>query len=118
MATHAVKNFIRNRDFFKIVSALETGADHGMWTFQRYRTWLDNRTDWAVPGQSPEPPDSESAETHAKVPSLQAFPVGAKAGGPLKRSVTAPPAPKSPVRIEIEPVESEFGKILKRPGEK
>src|SRR3989449_992565 len=29
MATHAVKNFIRNRDFFKIISALETGAEHG-----------------------------------------------------------------------------------------
>ena len=36
VATHAVKNFIRNRDFFKIISAIETGADHGMWGFQRY----------------------------------------------------------------------------------
>ncbi len=27
------------------------------------------------------------------------------------------PSPKPPVRIEIEPGESEFGKILKRPGE-
>src|SRR5581483_364254 len=27
MATHAIKNFIRTRDFFKIASALETGAD-------------------------------------------------------------------------------------------
>src|SRR5579862_3862958 len=34
MATHAVKNFVRNRDFFKITSSLETGAEHGMWTFQ------------------------------------------------------------------------------------
>src|SRR5690349_23422139 len=30
VATHAVKNFIRNREFFKIASSLETGADHGM----------------------------------------------------------------------------------------
>jgi len=38
---------------------------------------------------------------------------------PEKR--TAPtrraPAPKTSERIEIEPVEGEFGKILKRPGE-
>jgi twitching motility protein PilT len=36
VATHAVKNFIRSREFFKISSALETGAEHGMWSFQRY----------------------------------------------------------------------------------
>src|SRR5580692_5150348 len=36
VATHAVRNFIRTRDFFKIASALETGADHDMWSFQRY----------------------------------------------------------------------------------
>src|ERR1041385_7579216 len=49
MATHAVKNFIRNRDFFKIISSLETGAEHGMWRFQRYRTWLNSRKTWHVP---------------------------------------------------------------------
>ncbi|MGA2657147.1 MAG: PilT/PilU family type 4a pilus ATPase [Verrucomicrobiota bacterium] len=118
MATHAVRNFIRNRDFFKIVSALETGAEHGMWTFQRYRTWLENRTNWAIPGQSPEAPDTESAETPAMAPSLPAFPVAAKAAGPPRKPGAAPPAPKSPGRIEIEPVEGEFGKILKRSGEK
>src|SRR6266480_3123501 len=32
--THSVKNHIRNSEFFKIVSALETGAEHGMWTYQ------------------------------------------------------------------------------------
>src|SRR3974390_682602 len=57
MATHAVKNFVRNRDFFKIASSIETGAEHGMWTFQRYRTWLENRTNWYIPGQTPDPPD-------------------------------------------------------------
>src|SRR5436853_7900764 len=41
IATHAVKNFIRTRDFFKIASALETGAEHGMWSSQRYRMWLE-----------------------------------------------------------------------------
>ena len=51
--THAVKNFIRNRDFFKITSSLETGAEHGMWTLQRYRAWLDSRKNWYIPGQNP-----------------------------------------------------------------
>ena len=63
MATHAVKNFIRTREFFKIISAIETGADHGMWTFQRYAKWLETRANFFIPGQNAEPPDSEPAES-------------------------------------------------------
>src|SRR6266850_7279846 len=50
IGTHAIKNFIRNRDFFKIISSLETGAEHGMWSFQRYRAWLEKRKNWSIPG--------------------------------------------------------------------
>src|SRR3954467_10125532 len=59
IATHAVKNFIRTRDFFKIASALETGAEHGMWSLHRYRAWLDNRSKWHTTDQPEEAPDSE-----------------------------------------------------------
>jgi twitching motility protein PilT len=118
MPTNAVKNFIRNRDFFKIISAVETGGEHGMWSYQRYRTWLDNRTRWNNPDQNPEPPDSEPMETSAPaVPAL--VPPPAKVARP-ERKVEAPPAAmpgKTSGRIEIEPDESEFGKILKRPGQ-
>ena len=54
--THAVKNFIRTRDFFKITSSLETGAEHGMWTLQRYRAWLDSRKNWYIPARPRKPP--------------------------------------------------------------
>ena len=121
LATHAVKNFIRNRDFFKIVSSLETGADHGMWSFQRYRTWLENRKNWHIPGSPSEAVETESAEP-AQVPSRpQAFPITSKiAPAPAKvfNPAPVPAAGGRPAgRIEIEPTESEFGKILKRPGE-
>jgi len=121
MPTNAIKNFIRNRDFFKIVSALETGGEHGMWSFQRYRTWLENRTRWNDPEQNPEPPDSEPAEEPgaAAVPALA--PVAAKVARPERKVEPAPASAATPAktagRIEIEPDESEFGKILKRPGE-
>jgi twitching motility protein PilT len=116
MPTHAVKNFIRNRDFFKIASSLETGADHGMWTFQRYRAWLDSRKSWYFPEQNPEPPDSESPGTDsppASLPASSRTPNPAKHPGPAPQ----PQGAKGSARIEIEPVESGFGKILKRPGE-
>ena len=98
MATHAVKNFIRSREFFKIVSALETGAEHDMWTFQRYVRWLESRTDFFVPGRDVEPPDNDLPGVVSTAHTL------------------APPSKLGETRrIEIEPIEGDFGKILKRP---
>jgi hypothetical protein len=120
MPTHAVKNFIRNREFFKILSSLETGAEHGMWSFQRYRSWLEARKTWHIPDQNVEPPDSEPQETSAAsilAPLTNAL---KKAGRPERKVETSVglPTNEPPGIIEIDPTESEFGKILKRPGEK
>ncbi len=118
MATNPVKNFIRNRDFFKIASFLETGAEHGMWSLQRYRSWLDKRTNWYRPDENPEPPDSEPAELSAAPATPPAAFATAKPPSTDHKPPTSPhpSQKKSSERIEIEPVESEFGTILKRPG--
>jgi len=119
MAINPVKNFIRNRDFFKIASFLETGAEHGMWSLHRYRAWLDKRKDWYLPDQNPEPPEEANEPASMPAAPLPALAPSAKpASADSKPMTSAPPATsKSGHRIEIEPVESEFGKILKRPGE-
>ena len=106
VANHAVKNFIRSRDFFKIPSSLETGADHGMWTFHRYRSWLQNRKKWHLPNEPAEAPDSEPA---CELPLQPAMPA-------IKTEKTATlqkPALPTGARIEIEPEEGDWGKILK-----
>ena len=108
VANHAVKNFIRSRDFFKIASSLETGADHGMWTFHRYRSWLQNRKKWHLPNEPAEAPDSE--------PALE-LPFQAVTAAAMKMEKIAPPQkPSLPAgaRIEIEPEEGDWGKILKQ----
>lgn len=112
-ATHAVKSLIRQRDFFKIASAIETGADHDMWSFQRYNKWLEQRTNWSLPGQNSEPPDNETSEPSGLVAAAPAM-VHAR-----KSTVKIPGhAPVMPVkegsRIEIEPDEGGLGKILKK----
>jgi twitching motility protein PilT len=116
MATHAVKNFIRTREFFKIVSSLETGADHGMWSFQRYGKWLDSRTNFFVPGKTAETPDSEPSDDS---PATTALPPLAASPKAEKRAVPSNPSRSSDAkdvhRIEIEPDETGFGKILKTP---
>src|SRR5439155_18776368 len=117
MATYPVRNFIRKGEFFKVMPCLETGADHGMWTFQRYRAWMEKRTNWYIPNsQDHEEPDSEPAEMAAspeKLPPLTAKSKAAPwaASGPETKPVPAAPGKKL---IEIEPVEGGLGGIISK----
>lgn len=117
MASHAVKHFIRSRDFFKISSALETGAEHGMWSRARYQTWLESRKKWHVQDAQPEPPDADAADLAASADHLP--PTVTTFTPPTTQRPLTPPASTQPGahRIEIEPDETEFGKILKPPTE-
>jgi twitching motility protein PilT len=112
MATHAVKNFIRTREFFKVITAIETGADHGMWTFQRYAKWLETRTNFFIPGQNAEPPDSEPAES---LPATATLPALTTSAPRVVEKTAKTHSAHDSGRIEIEPIEGEFGKILKKP---
>lgn len=125
MATNAVKNFIRTRDFFKIITSIETGADHGMWTYQRYARWLDGRTNFYIPGQTPDSPEDKTPDD---IPAPPPLPLSAPSARPMTApkldkpiSGTTPSATPRPAatgdearRIEIDPDEGGFGKILRR----
>lgn len=111
-SAHSIKNFVRNRDFFKIQSTLETGAEHGMWTFARYRTWLEKKTNFHIPGKATALSDDEP------IASTPLPPMGTIPAATTKKEVAAKPAPPTAPssagsRIEIEPVE-EFDQILKK----
>ena len=49
VANHAVRANVRDGQFFKLPSVLETGADNGMFSRARYRAWLDQRGHFHVP---------------------------------------------------------------------
>ncbi len=110
-----IKNFIRNRDFFKIISTLETGASDGMWTFARYRTWLDKRTSFHVFTREEEP-DGDDTKLAVKPLSIPSTPKTNHGGRCASPSSQVPRSGKTTEagRIEIEPGET-FDKILKRP---
>jgi twitching motility protein PilT len=110
--SNPVKAHIRNRDFFKIISALELGAEHGMWTFQRYCNWLEKRTSWFIPEQTPETPDGEMEDLPAPPIAPSGVGVPKPAQQESKQKMPAAAA-TGDGRIEIEPIESGFGKILK-----
>jgi twitching motility protein PilT len=114
VANTPVKAFIRNRDFFKIPSALETGADHGMWTFDRYRRWMKERADWIIIPPDVEAPDSSPLEGGEKptLPPLTAAlksPAASKAAPPRRPNPASDSGP-----IEIEPVEGGLEGLIKK----
>ena len=112
--THAVRSFIRMGDFFKISQALETGAEHGMWTFARYQSWLENRRTWHIPDASEQAePDSVESVTGAlppAAPSSTSHAAAAKVPSPSTPDVR----PKQTGPIEIEPVEGGLSEVLRQ----
>lgn len=114
----AVKAFIRQGEFFKLVSAIETGAEAGMWTYARYQAWLEAKKDWHIPDAR------EKAETESVAPSAlpplttQPRPTGAPhpTGAPSKPASVESGATRRPRPIEIEPVEGGLEALIKELG--
>ncbi len=55
MASTSSRAVIRQGQFFKLASSLETGAAEGSFTFSRYGEWLARKTDFVHPSSVPEP---------------------------------------------------------------
>jgi twitching motility protein PilT len=119
VSTMAVKNFIRTGDFYKLISQMEMGADHGMFSFARYQNWLENKKVWHF-ADPHEKPDNDIAEAVAMPP-----PVPAPVAGHVMRNVPPtehrPPAPSPGIAvgkpggpIEIEPVEGGLEEVIRK----
>ena len=115
--SHSVKAFVRSRDFFKIAQALETGAEQGMWTFERYQAWMAKSARWRTPDTGDEVPDAEPADDVAPV----SRPVAVSPEG-TARPPSAPATPRPPSSgpkrasgpIDIEPVEGGLDEVIRR----
>ncbi|MHB9008581.1 MAG: type IV pilus twitching motility protein PilT [Limisphaerales bacterium] len=115
-STYPVKAFIRSRDFFKIPQAMETGADQGMWTFDRYQNWLARRTQWHLPGKQDEAPDPAPDENRESLPpaagSSPRRPADLSGQPPRTTGSVGAEKPHGP--IDIEPVEGGLDELMKR----
>ena len=109
ISTIAIRTFIRNGDFFKIASQIEMGAEHGMWTFQRYQTWLESKKSWHFPGPEPNEPPVEPAE-----PLSLPAPSGSKKKSSSKAHPPKPSTPREGPAIEIVPAEGGLEEVLKK----
>jgi hypothetical protein len=83
-----------------------------MWTLERYRTWLERKKNWFIPGGETEGFDAEVAETSRTPTPLP--PNAPKSPATTEKAPPAAPGRTAGGRLEIEPEEGAFGKILKR----
>jgi twitching motility protein PilT len=72
MGTYPARNMIRKGDVSKLLSVLQTGGPEGMFTFDRYQSWLDAKTEWREP-PLPKPGDSLSTEPSEPSEDLPSF---------------------------------------------
>jgi twitching motility protein PilT len=70
VASTPVRAMVRQGQFYKLASALESGGQEGCWTFNRYREWLDRRTDWYVAARD-SLPDQPRPEVLERVPHVK-----------------------------------------------
>jgi len=68
LGTQPVKAVVRQGQFFKLQTALETGGHDGLFTFARYRDWMDKRTDWQTATPETGSDEVPAAEDHLPPP--------------------------------------------------
>ncbi len=107
-----VRNVIRNGHFHKLGALLETGVGDGMWTFERYAHWLEERMDWTLPEELPSASNGTGYEGEDP-PQLQATNGGPPPSDQKKLSKDAPVESGTPVVGE----EADGPIVLQAPGE-
>jgi len=127
-ATHPARHLIRQGQFFKLPSVLETGHAEGNWTARRYQEWLDGRNDFYVPVKDDRiEPDLESGIDLGRISSktAPAKPEPSSETSGLEeadlarsdsKSMPEEPLPGDVIVIE-EPDETSLGELLKKMGE-
>jgi len=105
-----VRNLIRQGQFFKLESALATGAKDGMYSWERYQQWMQSRTRWHVPGPAERDTPEEPIEIGVDSPFAEA------PGGPTQAPRRAPLAPAAADEevITLEPAREKLAVFVSR----
>jgi twitching motility protein PilT len=88
-ASSGAKGTIRGGQFGQIANVLQSGGEDGMWSFERYQRWIEQKRDWISPTAAPAP-----MQRQPRAPAVRA------SDHTPERS--APPANDAPVEISID----------------
>jgi twitching motility protein PilT len=82
-ASSGAKGTIRSGQFGQIANVLQAGGEDGMWSFDRYQRWMQQKHDWVKPSSAPMQPTRRPTTVAAT------------------RTVAPPPPPISDAPMEI-----------------
>jgi twitching motility protein PilT len=105
-ASSAAKGTIRAGQFSQLATVIQSGGEHGMWSFDRYERWIAQKKDWLRPSPTAAAPPEHRGAMLAPTP----------APTPIAR-VKAPPR-ETPFEIAIEAEETDLAELAKRIDEK
>jgi twitching motility protein PilT len=88
MGNIAAKGTIRGGQLSQIVNVIQAGGEDGMWSFDRYQRWMEQKKDWVRP--APTDAVAEEPESISFAPSSP--PPGATAAAPKPAAPKKPPA--------------------------
>ena len=97
LANIAAKGTIRGGQLSQIANVIQAGGEDGMWTFDRYQRWIDQKKDWIRPSSATAGADESEAITLAPQlnPRAAAARAGAARSAPREpRPAREPPAPR------------------------
>jgi twitching motility protein PilT len=60
MASSAAKGTIRAGQFSQLATVIQSGAEHGMWSFDRYQRWMAQKKDWERPSVAAMAPEDRA----------------------------------------------------------
>ena len=102
VATDAVRKAVRDGQYFKVQSMMETSAADGMWTFERYGRWLGAKRQWRVPdeGRDSGPVVERSVELPRPTPAASAAPAPAPSQGSIPDAGAGPSAADGVIVID------------------
>ncbi len=91
LASTAAKGTLRAGQFSQIPNVILSGGEEGMWTFDRYQRWLEQKTDWARPAVTPSPPAEETVKV-VNLPKPSSSPPPARAAAAAQGGAAEPQA--------------------------
>jgi twitching motility protein PilT len=71
----ASKGTIRGGQFSQIANVLQTGGEAGMWNFDRYQRWVDQKKDWVPPTLAAPLPEERVAHSPPKIQRRESVPI-------------------------------------------
>jgi twitching motility protein PilT len=95
LASTAAKGTLRAGQFSQIPNVILSGGEEGMWTFDRYQRWMEQKSDWARPAVTP----SALAEETVNVVNL---PKPSSSPPPARAAAVQGGAPEPQAEISID----------------